>query len=63
MLFGGFEQFFVTWLIKTAGSPLAPTYYVMSGLVLSMIAVACIPARRHADLDAQRMPRRPGKLA
>jgi MFS transporter, MHS family, proline/betaine transporter len=56
MLFGGFGPFFVTWLIETTGSPLAPTYYVMGGLLLSIIAVACIPAMRHADLDARRKP-------
>ncbi|WP_223996912.1 MFS transporter, partial [Burkholderia gladioli] len=41
MLFGGFGQFIVTWLIKATGTPLAPTYYVMAGLALSVIAVAC----------------------
>jgi hypothetical protein len=56
MLFGGFGQFIVTWLIETTGSPLAPTYYVMCGLALSIIAVACMPAKRHADLDAMRKP-------
>jgi MHS family proline/betaine transporter-like MFS transporter len=34
----------------------APTYYVMGGLALSIVAVACIPGKRHADLDAQRKP-------
>ncbi|WP_438822236.1 MFS transporter, partial [Burkholderia gladioli] len=43
MLFGGFGQFIVTWLIKATGTPLAPTYYVMAGLALSVIAVACMP--------------------
>jgi hypothetical protein len=28
----------------------------MGGLALSIIAVACIPGKRHADLDAQRKP-------
>ncbi|SIT51299.1 Permeases of the major facilitator superfamily [Paraburkholderia piptadeniae] len=56
MLFGGFGQFIVAWLIKTTGSPLAPTYYVMCGLALSIVAVACVPAQRHADLDAMRKP-------
>ncbi|MPW18852.1 MFS transporter [Paraburkholderia sp. CNPSo 3157] len=56
MLFGGCGQFIVTWLIKTTGSPLAPTYYVMCGLALSIVAVACVPAQRHADLDAMRKP-------
>ncbi|WP_186191888.1 MFS transporter [Burkholderia gladioli] len=45
MLFGGFGQFIVTWLIKATGTPLAPTYYVMAGLALSVIAVACMPRR------------------
>ncbi|PQV45185.1 MFS transporter [Paraburkholderia sp. BL21I4N1] len=56
MVFGGFGPLLVTWLIDTTGSPLAPTYYVMSGLVLSIVAVACIPGKRHADLDARRKP-------
>ena len=55
-MFGGFGPFIVTWLIKTTGSPLAPTYYVMGGLALSIVALACIPGQRHADLDAQRKP-------
>ena len=56
MLFGGFGPFVVTWLINATGSPLAPTYYVMGGLALSIVAVACIPGKRHADLDARRKP-------
>jgi MHS family proline/betaine transporter-like MFS transporter len=52
MVFGGFGQFIVTWLIKTTGTPLAPTYYVMGGLALSFVAVAFVPARS-ADLDAR----------
>ena len=54
MVFGGFGQFIVTWLIRTTGSQLAPTYYVMGGIALSLIAVACIPATRHADVDEAR---------
>lgn len=56
MVFGGFGPFVVTWLINTTGSPLAPIYYVMGGLALSIVAVACIPGKRHADLDAHRKP-------
>ncbi|MDR5855689.1 MFS transporter [Caballeronia sp. LZ062] len=51
MIFGGFGQFIVTWLIRVTGSQLAPTFYVMAGVVLSLIAVAAIPATRHADAD------------
>ena len=34
MLFGGFAQFIVTWLIRETGSTLAPAYYVMFGAVV-----------------------------
>jgi MHS family proline/betaine transporter-like MFS transporter len=54
MLFGGFGQLIVTWLTQTTGSPLAPTYYVMAGLALSIVALAYTPGMRHADLDARR---------
>jgi MFS family permease len=54
MLFGGFGQFIVTWLIRTTGSQLAPTFYVMTGLVLSLVAIACIPATRPVDVDEAR---------
>ncbi|VXC52840.1 General substrate transporter [Burkholderia sp. 8Y] len=54
MIFGGFGQFIVTWLIRVTGSQLAPTFYVMAGLVLSLIAVAAIPATRHGDVDDAR---------
>ncbi|MFT4063468.1 MFS transporter [Paraburkholderia sp.] len=56
MLFGGFGPFVVTWLIDTTGSALAPTWYVMAGLALSIVSVACIPGQRHVDLDARRKP-------
>ncbi|WP_425129117.1 MFS transporter [Burkholderia gladioli] len=51
MLFGGFGQFIVTWLIKATGTPLAPTYYMMAGLALSVIAVACMPRRAPGSGD------------
>ena len=38
MLFGGFAQLIVTWLINTTGSPLAPAYYVMFGAVTGLSA-------------------------
>ena len=56
MVFGGFGPFAVTWLTEQSGSPLAPTYYVMAGLAVSIIAVACMPGQRHVDLDARRKP-------
>ena len=48
MLFGGFAQLIVTWLIKTTGSPLAPAYYVMFGAVAG-ISAAFLLVDRHQD--------------
>ena len=38
MIFGGFAQFFVTWLIKATGSPVAPSFYVMFGAAVGILA-------------------------
>jgi MFS family permease len=38
MLFGGFAQLIVTWLIKLTGTPLAPAYYVMFGALVGLLA-------------------------
>ena len=48
MLFGGFAQFIVTWLIRETGSPLAPAYYVMFGAVVGFVASNFL-AERHRD--------------
>ncbi len=36
MLFGGFAQLIVTWLIRETGTPLAPAFYVMFGACVGM---------------------------
>lgn len=38
MVFGGFAQFFVTWLIQATGSPIAPAFYVNFGAVVGLLA-------------------------
>jgi hypothetical protein len=38
MIFGGFAQFFVTWLIEVTGSPIAPAFYVMFGAAIGVVA-------------------------
>lgn len=47
MVFGGFAQFIVTWLIRTTGSAMSPAYYVMFGVVLGLIAAFMIKERAH----------------
>lgn len=37
MTFGGFAQFFVTWLIEVTGSPAAPAFYVMFGALVGLV--------------------------
>lgn len=38
MVFGGFAQLFVTWLIQVTGSPIAPSFYVIFGASVGVIA-------------------------
>jgi MFS family permease len=49
MLFGGFAQFIVTWLIRQTGSPLAPAYYVMFGAIIGFIASVFLVERYRDD--------------
>lgn len=50
MLFGGFAQLIVTWLINKTGSPLAPAYYVMSGAIAGLIAAFLLVERHHESV-------------
>jgi MFS transporter, MHS family, proline/betaine transporter len=45
MLFGGFAQFFVTWLIAATGTPIAPAYYLMFGAAVGLIAAFFLKER------------------
>jgi MFS transporter, MHS family, proline/betaine transporter len=49
MIFGGFAQFFVTWLIEASGSPIAPSFYVMFGAAIGVVA-ACFLVDRARDV-------------
>ena len=52
MVFGGFAQFFVTWLIQVTGSPVAPAFYVMFGAAAGLLAAFFLKERaRIADLS------------
>ena len=53
LIFGGFAQFFLTWIFKLTGSQIAPVYYVMGGIALGLIAALFMPARAE---DARRQP-------
>ncbi|MFL9827509.1 MFS transporter [Rhodoplanes sp. SY1] len=55
LLFGGFAQFFVTWLSHVSGSAMAPAYYVLFGTAIGLVAAIFVT-------DAARRPR-PAELA
>jgi MFS family permease len=50
LIFGGFAQFFVTWLIALTGSPLAPIFYVMIGVTLGLVSVIAMRGEPRARL-------------
>jgi len=45
MLFGGFAQFFVTWLIHASGTPIAPAFYLIFGAAVGLLAAAFLAER------------------
>jgi MFS transporter, MHS family, proline/betaine transporter len=45
MIFGGFAQFVVTWLIHVTGSPIAPSFYVMFGAAIGVVAALFVADR------------------
>ncbi len=47
MIFGGFAQFIVTWLIHTTGMAIAPVFYVMFAVTLGLIAGFFLIDRTH----------------
>jgi MFS family permease len=55
-LFGGFAPLIVTWLVTTTGSPLAPAYYDMAGLIVALLAVFAMPDAYSAEGVAQAQP-------
>jgi len=42
-IFGGFSPFIVTWLIGVTGNPLAPAWYLLAALCISLFAVNRFP--------------------
>jgi MFS family permease len=47
MVFGGFAQFFVTWLIGATGSAVAPAFYVLFGAAVGLLAALFLKDRAH----------------
>lgn len=49
-IFGGFAQFFVTWLIGATGNPNAPAWYVIVCGVISLVPLAFIADRTRQEI-------------
>jgi MHS family proline/betaine transporter-like MFS transporter len=49
-IFGGFTPFIAQWLIKTVGSPLAPTIYIMAAAALSFFVILRMRETAHEPL-------------
>jgi MFS family permease len=47
MIFGGFAQFVVTWLIEVTGSPIAPSFYVIFGAAIGVLGAFFLVDRGH----------------
>ena len=52
-MFGGFAQFFVTWLLHVTRNPMAPAWYLMVTVTLSTVVLFWIQDRTGHDIDNQ----------
>ncbi|MGH8817434.1 MFS transporter [Achromobacter pestifer] len=52
-VFGGFAQFFVTWLLHVTGNPMAPAWYLMVTVTLSTVVLFWIQDRTGHAIDEQ----------
>lgn len=52
-VFGGFAQFFVTWLLHVTGNPMAPAWYLMVTVTLSTVVLFWIQDRTGHAIDKQ----------
>ncbi|SFP81415.1 Predicted arabinose efflux permease, MFS family [Pseudomonas sp. NFPP07] len=50
-VFGGFAQFFVTWLMQVTEQALAPAWYMMATVALSTLVLLWIRDRTGEDID------------
>jgi MFS family permease len=57
-VFGGFAQFFVTWLLQVTEQPLAPAWYMMATVALSTLVLLWIRDRTGEDIDDTAFSRR-----
>ena len=51
MIFGGFAPLIATWLIRTTGALVAPSYYVMACAAASLVVILRLKDRAHLPLE------------
>lgn len=51
-VFGGTSQLVVAWLIKATGNTMAPAWYMIGCVIVSLIAVSMLEETGGRDLDA-----------
>ncbi|MGS1105427.1 MFS transporter [Achromobacter anxifer] len=51
-VFGGFAQFFVTWLLHATANPMSPAWFLMVTTAVSTLVLFWIDDRTHDDIDA-----------
>jgi len=52
-VFGGFAQFFVTWLLHVTANPMSPAWFLMVTTAISTLVLFWIDDRTHDDIDPQ----------
>jgi MFS family permease len=50
-IFGGFAPFIGVWLIETTGNPLAPSFYLMFGAAVSIVALTALRRPRFSRIE------------
>jgi MHS family proline/betaine transporter-like MFS transporter len=50
-IFGGFAPFIGVWLIETTGNPLAPSFYLMFGAAVSIVALTALRRPRFSRME------------
>jgi MFS family permease len=57
-IFGGSTQFIVAWLTRLTGSPLAPAWYMMGGVIVGLLALCFMPESAPIKIGIKIEPQR-----
>ena len=57
-IFGGSTQFIVAWLTRLTGSPLAPAWYMMGGVIVGLLALCVMPESAPIKIGIKIEPQR-----